>query len=170
MSSRLLSLVALAAACAQPLAPKVAPTPRTLRAAFDGAFLVGVALNAAQFSGRDTLGAAIVTAQFNATTPENALKWASLHPRPGTYDFAAADPYVAFGERNGMFIVGHNLVWHNQTPRWVFEDSRSEEHTSELQSPYDLVCRLLLEKKNNHHRSQHSKENDPTEILQKIGD
>src|SRR5207248_7382328 len=27
---------------------------------------------------------------------------------------------------------------------------RSEEHTSELQSPYDLVCRLLLEKKNKH--------------------
>src|SRR5207248_11667484 len=26
---------------------------------------------------------------------------------------------------------------------------RSEEHTSELQSPYDLVCRLLLEKKKN---------------------
>src|SRR5437867_8676604 len=25
---------------------------------------------------------------------------------------------------------------------------RSEEHTSELQSPYDLVCRLLLQKKN----------------------
>src|SRR5438094_6410842 len=28
------------------------------------------------------------------------------------------------------------------------QPSRSEEHTSELQSPYDLVCRLLLEKKN----------------------
>src|SRR6266516_2041461 len=28
---------------------------------------------------------------------------------------------------------------------WI--DTRSEEHTSELQSPYDLVCRLLLEKK-----------------------
>src|SRR5207248_3896622 len=27
-------------------------------------------------------------------------------------------------------------------------ENRSEEHTSELQSPYDLVCRLLLEKKN----------------------
>src|SRR5207248_9132753 len=27
------------------------------------------------------------------------------------------------------------------------DDARSEEHTSELQSPYDLVCRLLLEKK-----------------------
>src|SRR5438094_6076343 len=30
---------------------------------------------------------------------------------------------------------------------WGFTE-RSEEHTSELQSPYDLVCRLLLEKKN----------------------
>src|SRR5207248_11597066 len=30
---------------------------------------------------------------------------------------------------------------------WVSPKARSEEHTSELQSPYDLVCRLLLEKK-----------------------
>src|SRR5207248_4646177 len=29
----------------------------------------------------------------------------------------------------------------------VTPNGRSEEHTSELQSPYDLVCRLLLEKK-----------------------
>src|SRR6266516_1807038 len=29
------------------------------------------------------------------------------------------------------------------------KQSRSEEHTSELQSPYDLVCRLQLEKKKN---------------------
>src|SRR5256885_8509918 len=34
------------------------------------------------------------------------------------------------------------------------EGGRSEEHTSELQSPCNLVCRLLLEKKkNNHHRN-----------------
>src|SRR2546428_7485351 len=32
------------------------------------------------------------------------------------------------------------------------EDGRSEEHTSELQSRSDLVCRLLLEKKKNHTR------------------
>src|SRR5688500_19280741 len=31
-------------------------------------------------------------------------------------------------------------------PRWLYQ--RSEEHTSELQSRFDLVCRLLLEKKN----------------------
>src|SRR2546426_7006100 len=30
---------------------------------------------------------------------------------------------------------------------WRFQTERSEEHTSELQSPCNLVCRLLLEKK-----------------------
>src|SRR5437867_7126240 len=32
---------------------------------------------------------------------------------------------------------------------------RSEEHTSELQSPYDLVCRLLLEKKKKKNKQTH---------------
>src|SRR6266516_7407935 len=34
---------------------------------------------------------------------------------------------------------------------------RSEEHTSELQSPYDLVCRLLLEKKKKTHKQNQIK-------------
>src|SRR3989454_3860323 len=34
----------------------------------------------------------------------------------------------------------------------VKDSSRSEEHTSELQSPCNLVCRLLLEKKKKEHR------------------
>src|SRR5437867_10764062 len=33
-------------------------------------------------------------------------------------------------------------------------EERSEEHTSELQSPYDLVCRLLLEKKKKNHQDK----------------
>src|SRR5207248_11794421 len=40
-----------------------------------------------------------------------------------------------------------HLHGHAHLPNLV-EENRSEEHTSELQSPYDLVCRLLLEKKN----------------------
>src|SRR5207244_11163170 len=35
---------------------------------------------------------------------------------------------------------------------------RSEEHTSELQSPDHLVCRLLLEKKKNHQRDKHNRD------------
>src|SRR5437762_6701225 len=38
-------------------------------------------------------------------------------------------------------------------PDWVAAYARSEEHTSELQSPMYLVCRLLLEKKNELQRS-----------------
>src|SRR5690348_17557322 len=37
--------------------------------------------------------------------------------------------------------------WCSSTPGWPAPPARSEEHTSELQSPVHLVCRLLLEKK-----------------------
>src|SRR5207249_9701369 len=38
-------------------------------------------------------------------------------------------------------------LWIRAQDRQAVADSRSEEHTSELQSRFDLVCRLLLEKK-----------------------
>src|SRR5256885_12916054 len=38
---------------------------------------------------------------------------------------------------------------------------RSEEHTSELQSPCNLVCRLLLEKKTMHHNDPPTKKSPP---------
>src|SRR6266581_7371736 len=41
---------------------------------------------------------------------------------------------------------GHGGVFILQTPYLLFYPDRSEEHTSELQSPVHLVCRLLLEK------------------------
>jgi endo-1,4-beta-xylanase len=112
----------VAAACGHSRQADVAPAT-TLKDAFRGAFRVGAALNANQFSERDVRAAALVKTQFNTITPENVLKWESVHPRPGTYDFSASDQYVAFGEKNGMFVVGHTLVWHNQTPRWVFQDA-----------------------------------------------
>src|SRR2546430_9960768 len=48
---------------------------------------------------------------------------------PGTYDTAASDLGKTFIERHALLLTG-----------------RSEEHTSELQSQSNLVCRLLLEK------------------------
>ena len=66
---------------------------------------------------------ALVKEQFNQLSPENDLKWALIHPREGAdgYDFGPADAYVNFGLSNHMYIVGHTLVWHGQTPRWVFQ-------------------------------------------------
>jgi endo-1,4-beta-xylanase len=38
---------------------------------------------------------------------------------------------VAFGEKHGMAVMGHTLVWHSQTPRWVFEDADGKPATRE---------------------------------------
>jgi len=119
----MMSAAVLSACSSQrPAAAPVGETA-TLKDAFAGSFLIGAALNPAQFTEQDWRGAAIVKAQFNTVTPENVLKWERVHPRRGEFDFTPADQYVAFAERNGMFVVGHTLVWHQQTPRWVFEDA-----------------------------------------------
>ena len=98
----------------------------TLKDAFKGDFLIGAAINSAQIYGRDTAGDALLEKQFNAISPENVLKWGVVHPQPDHYDFDAADHYVALGEKYHMSILGHNLVWHSQTPRWVFQDANGK--------------------------------------------
>jgi len=95
-----------------------------LKDIFKKDFLIGAALNQNQFSERDSRGVPIITTHFNSITPENVLKWESVHPQPNNYNFAGPDAYVAFGEKYKMFIIGHTLVWHNQTPRWVFQDDK----------------------------------------------
>jgi endo-1,4-beta-xylanase len=99
------------------------PLP-TLKDAYKNDFRIGVAINQRQFTGEDTNGAALINAQFNSISPENVLKWETVHPRPGTngYNFEPGDRYVEFGEKHGMYIIGHTLIWHSQTPRWVFQD------------------------------------------------
>ncbi len=101
-----------------------AETHATLKDAFKNDFLMGVAINEAQFSGKDARGDAIIKSQFNSILPENCLKWESVHPEPDKYNFAPADRYVEFGEKNGLIVIGHCLIWHNQTPKWVFEDAK----------------------------------------------
>jgi endo-1,4-beta-xylanase len=65
---------------------------------------------------------ALVKEQFDQIVPENDLKWALIQPREGAdgYDFAPADAFVNFGLSNNLYLVGHTLVWHGQTPNWVF--------------------------------------------------
>src|SRR5690625_5499953 len=46
------------------------------------------------------------------------------------------------------YILGHQPLFPSYKENFTLVDTRSEEHTSELQSRGHLVCRLLLEKKN----------------------
>lgn len=92
----------------------------TLKDVYADAFLLGTAVNDDIVAGRDAKSQALVPLHFNAITAENVMKAEVINPKPGVYDFAAADAFVEFGQRHRMFIVGHTLVWHNQTPDWFF--------------------------------------------------
>ena len=105
--------------------------PATLKDAYKDHFKVGTAISRSITSGRGfrrtpeqvAADIALVKAQFNQVVAENEMKWGSLHPRAGKdgYDFTAADAFVEFGKANEMELAGHTLVWHSQTPNWVFE-------------------------------------------------
>lgn len=111
-------------------AAQVADAP-TLKDAYKHHFKIGVAINRSIATGGGGFNRgpeliqkdiALTKEQFNQISPENDLKWESIHPREGAdgYNFGPADAYVEFGVKNHMLIVGHTLVWHGQTPRWVF--------------------------------------------------
>ena len=120
--SRTALLAALALACGTAFA---AP-PATLKEAYRDDFLLGTAVNDGIVRGEDAASQALVKRHFNSITLENSMKVEVLHPMPDTWDFSAADAFVEFGEQNGMFIVGHTLVWHNQTPEWFFKDAAGQ--------------------------------------------
>ncbi|HZR17616.1 MAG TPA: endo-1,4-beta-xylanase [Verrucomicrobiae bacterium] len=138
-----LALLAIGAA-----APSGEPS---LKDAYKDHFYVGVAINRTIATGNavraDNVNRrleqvakdiSLVKAQFNQISPENDLKWALIHPREGAdgYDFGPADAYVNFGVSNNMYLVGHTLVWHGQTPRWVFQGTNMPpEDTTNQASP-----------------------------------
>ena len=121
-------------AAAQPAQP--AESSVTLKDAFRDKFKIGAAINRTIATGTSVRAdnvdrtleqvqadAAHIIKQFNQISPENDLKWQLIHPTAGPdgYNWDPADAYVNFGVTNKMYIVGHTLVWHGQTPNWVFQ-------------------------------------------------
>ncbi|RIW17522.1 1,4-beta-xylanase [Algoriphagus lacus] len=119
-----------------------------LKTYFEDDFRVGTAVNLAQVSGKEPGADSLLSLHYNSITSENGLKWALVHPHPDQYDFAFGDAFVAMGEKLGAFTVGHTLVWHQQTPTWVFKNelgqpldreallARMEEHISTVMGRY----------------------------------
>lgn len=103
----------------------------TLRGVYKDDFLIGVALNRGQVNGRNEKAGEIAARQFSTISPENDMKWQSLHPQPDRYDFRAADAYAEFAKKHDMALIGHTLVWHSQTPSWVFEGEGGKPATRE---------------------------------------
>ena len=93
-----------------------------LRSVFQDDFVVGVALGGRLVEGRQADAGKLAARHFSSLTPENEMKWMALHPAPDRYRFEGADAFVTFARRHRMELVGHALVWHSQTPAWVFQD------------------------------------------------
>lgn len=127
----ILLVAAMSALGAVPAAGQGEPSPG-LKDAAGGKFLVGVALNSRQVSGRDTAVQSVILRHFNSIVAENCMKSASIHPAEGRYDFRDADAFVGFGERNGMAVIGHCLVWHSQLAPWFCKDSLGRPVTAEV--------------------------------------
>jgi endo-1,4-beta-xylanase len=79
---------------------------------------VGVAVAEWRLAEDPQYGATIAQ-QFNQLTAENEMKWETIEPEPGVFDFTRADALVTFAQQNGMKVRGHTLVWHSQLPPWV---------------------------------------------------
>ena len=104
----------------------------TFRHEFAGRFRIGAALSENQIMGREIGMLDFVASQFNALTAENEMKWERIHPGDGDYQWESSDTLVAFCQANDIFLTGHALIWHQQTPDWVFEDENGEPASREL--------------------------------------
>lgn len=93
---------------------------------FKNDFVMGTMLSNHILESPDAAHAAIVTHDFNAITAENCMKWESIQPDKNDFTFDMADRFVGFGRERAMHIVGHVLVWHSQTPDYVFKGWRGQ--------------------------------------------
>lgn len=95
----------------------------TLKEKYAPYFKIGTA-----FEGRDLdMKADLIRTHFNSMTCANAMKYVSLTHERGSYHFDRADRLVSFAKENQMAIHGHTLVWHNQTPDYIFENTTPEQ-------------------------------------------
>src|SRR5262249_52168434 len=93
--------------------------------------------------------------QLGAGCTKLYLTWSQIEPKQGGFDWQAVDTFLGQLQSPDEALIA---VWSSST--WATRRAsplplssnwtrpRSEEHTSELQSLTNLVCRLLLEKKN----------------------
>ncbi|MFD5542425.1 endo-1,4-beta-xylanase [Streptomyces sp. NPDC127079] len=96
-------------------AAHAADTPLRDLAAAKGK-LIGTAVTGSKLTGAygDLAGS-----QFSSLTPGNAMKWETVEPAQGTFNWTEADQIVAFAQAHHQQVRGHTLVWHSQNPSWL---------------------------------------------------
>ncbi|MCG7524823.1 endo-1,4-beta-xylanase [Streptomyces sp. OfavH-34-F] len=67
----------------------------------------------------DAAYAAKLGSEFGQITPGNSMKWDTVEPVRGQFDFTKGDVVTDFAAQHGQTVRGHTLVWHSQLPGWV---------------------------------------------------
>ncbi|MEC1523638.1 endo-1,4-beta-xylanase [Neobacillus niacini] len=111
----------------------------SLSKVYEASFHIGAAVNVRTIESQKDL----LRKHFNSITAENDMKFIEIQPVEGQFTFEKADQLAAFAKENGMKMRGHTLVWHNQTPEWVFEGAdretllqRMKEHITAVMNRY----------------------------------
>lgn len=104
----------------------------SLAKAAEGLFKIGTALNERQLNSGENQSLALTKQHFNAIVAENCMKSGRIQPVEGEFVWEHADRFVEFGEKHGMEINGHTLIWHSQAPRWFFVDEQGNDVSKEV--------------------------------------
>lgn len=116
-------------ACTQPSKQMEAPS---LARTFADKFLIGAAINTSHANEKNPMAVAVIKQHFNSIVAENCMKNEVIHPEENRYDFTSADSLVNFGQKYGMSIIGHCLVWHSQCAPWFCVDGKGNPVTPEV--------------------------------------
>ena len=98
----------------------------TLKSVLGKDFLVGCAMNVDQIDGKEPKAVDIVKKNFNSIVAENCMKPENIEPEEGKFNWTDADKFVKFGNDNGLKVIGHVLIWHDQTAPWMFKNKYGE--------------------------------------------
>lgn len=94
-----------------------------MKSRYENSFLVGNIYNPINLAGADR---EILLKHFNAITPENLMKPEAVAPYEWVYNWEPVDNMLRFAEENGLAVIGHTLIWHQQTPDWLTAGAADE--------------------------------------------
>ena len=79
----------------------------------------------------DMIEKQLAATQFNLVVAENECKMGNIYRGPDQFDFTGPDRLLKFARENKQDMRWHTLVWHQQSPKWIFDDGNGGKASKE---------------------------------------
>lgn len=93
---------------------------------------IGTSVGSVFHQKNDLMYYEVLKREFNMVVAENEMKFDTIQPARGQYNFGPGDRLVEFAEEHGMAVRGHTLIWHNQTPQWLEKGNWTRDELLEI--------------------------------------